>query len=52
MAMMQRPAVSVFDDGAKYWENTFEKFYLKAYIPATKIDGQVNNYTQSICDSP
>ncbi len=45
MAMMVRPQVSVFDDGGKYWENTFEKFYLKAYIPATKIDGQVNNYT-------
>ena len=45
MAMMTRPQVKVFDDGAKYWENTYEKFYLKAYVPASDIDGQVNNYT-------
>ncbi|MDD5901670.1 MAG: hypothetical protein PUC73_12345 [Lachnospiraceae bacterium] len=45
MGMMERPTVSVQADGGKYWEHTYEKFYLKAYIPATKIDGQVNNYT-------
>ncbi len=45
MAMMTRPSVSTMADGAKYWEYEFEKFYLKAYIPATEIDGQVNNYT-------
>ena len=45
MAMMVRPLVSVLADGGKYWEHTFEKFYLKAYVPATEIDGQVNNYT-------
>ena len=44
MAMMERPVVSTMADGGKYWENTYEKFYLKAYIPATEIDGQVNNY--------
>ncbi len=45
MAMKERPIVSTFADGGKYWEHEFEKFYLKAYKPATAIDGQVNNYT-------
>ena len=45
MAMMERPVVSTLADGGKCWEHEFEKFYLKAYVPATKIAGQVNNYT-------
>lgn len=45
MAMMERPQVTKLSDGGKYWENTYERFYLKAYVPATKIDGQTNNYT-------
>lgn len=45
MGIMVRPTVSVLSDGGKYWEQTYEKFYLKAYIPATDIDGQTNNYT-------
>ena len=44
MAMMERPDVAILDDGGKYWEYGFEKFYLKAYVPKTDIDGQVNNY--------
>lgn len=45
MAMQERPVVQKFEDGGKYWEHQFEQFYLKAYVPATKIDGTVNNYT-------
>ncbi|MCR4599677.1 MAG: hypothetical protein K5678_11675, partial [Acetatifactor sp.] len=45
MAMMERPTVTVLPDGGKCWEHKFEKFYLKTYIPATTIDGEVNNYT-------
>ena len=45
MAMMERPQVTTFADGGKYWEYEFEKFYLKTYVPATKINGQVNNYS-------
>lgn len=44
MGMMERPAVSVMPDGGKYWENQYEKFYIKVFVPATDIDGQVNNY--------
>ena len=45
MAMMERPVVTKMEDGGKYWEHTYEKFYLKAFVPATDIDGKVNNYT-------
>ena len=45
MGIMERPLVTKMADGGKYWEHTYEKFYLKAFLPATEIDGQVNNYT-------
>ena len=45
MGIMERPAVTVFGDGAKYWEHTYEKFYLKVYVPKSDIDGEALNYT-------
>lgn len=44
MGMMERPAVSAPAGGGKYWEHEYEKFFLKAYIPANDLDGQTNNY--------
>ncbi|MCR5685663.1 MAG: hypothetical protein K6G81_09645 [Lachnospiraceae bacterium] len=44
MGLMERPDVTVMPDGGKHWEHEYEKFYLKAYVPKTDIDGQVNNY--------
>lgn len=44
MAMMTRPSVTTMADGGKYWANEFKDFYLKAYVPATDVKGQVNNY--------
>lgn len=45
MAMNVRPEVEKLQNGGKYWENQYDEFYLKAYLPKTEIDGQVNNYT-------
>lgn len=44
MGLMERPSVFTLADGDKYWEHKYEKFFLKAYIPANDIDGQTNNY--------
>lgn len=45
MGLMERPVVNALADGGKYWEHTYDKFFLKAYVPANNIDGQFNNYT-------
>ena len=44
MGIFTRPEVEFFSDGGKYFEHTYNNFYLKCYVPATKIDGQVLNY--------
>ncbi len=43
MGMTERPVVTNCD-GGKYFEHTYENFYLKAFVPDTEIDGQTNNY--------
>ena len=45
MGLMERPVVTKFDDGGKYFEHAYEKFYLKAYVPASDVDSEANNYT-------
>ncbi|MCR5311234.1 MAG: hypothetical protein K6E32_07475, partial [Lachnospiraceae bacterium] len=44
MAMMTRPEVIKLSGGAKYWEHRYDRFFLKAYVPATDIDGEALNY--------
>ena len=43
MAMQERPEVREII-GGKYWEQSFEKFFLKVYVPDNDLDGQINNY--------
>ena len=43
MAMQERPEVREIT-GGKCWEHTFEKFFLKVYVPDNDLDGQINNY--------
>ena len=45
MGIMERPEVTFYPDGSKSWGHTYEQFDLKVYVPATTIDGEVNNYT-------
>lgn len=45
MAMAEKPIVEMLADGSKYWEHTFEQFYLKVYIPKNELNAPVNNYS-------
>lgn len=45
MGLMEKPAVSVLADGGKYWENRYDRFYLKAYVPANRLDPEANNWS-------
>lgn len=45
MGIMTRPSVRTLTDGGKYWEQEYEQFFLKTYVPANTIDGQTNNYS-------
>lgn len=44
MPMMERPQV-LDVDGGKYWENRYQSFELKVFVPDNDLDGQTNNYT-------
>lgn len=45
MGIMERPQVNLMADGGKYWEHRYDKFFLKAFVPANDIDGETLNYT-------
>ena len=44
MSIKTRPEVTKLPDGAVCWEHRYDTFYLKTYVPANDLDGQVNNY--------
>ena len=44
MPMNEKPAVSVFPDGAKYWSHTYENFSVLVYVPEGDPRGQVVNF--------
>lgn len=44
MGVMERPVVATLADGGKTWEQSYEKFYLKTFVPANNLNGAINNY--------
>lgn len=42
--MENKPVVSTFEDGSKYWENTFDNFKAKVYVPTTNLPEKIINY--------
>ena len=43
MPMMERPLVKDVN-GGRFWENKYQTFELKVFVPDNDLDGQVNNY--------
>ncbi len=44
MPMMEKPSVTVLENGGKCWEHEFENYTLKVYKPKTAINGEVHNF--------
>lgn len=44
MGLMERPMVTALKDGGKTWQQDYEKFFLKVYVPSNDLNGQINNY--------
>ena len=45
MPMMTKPEVKVLANKGRYWEHTYDSFFVKTYVPANGLDGQINNYS-------
>ena len=41
---MNKPTVSTFEDGSKIWQNTFENFKAKVYVPTTELPEKIINF--------
>ena len=44
MAVMEKPLVKALSNGGKCWQQAYDRFRVKVYVPATNIDGRVHNY--------
>lgn len=42
--MKTKPEVTLFEDGSKYWEQTFEHFNCICYLPTHKLPDDIINY--------
>ena len=42
--MKEMPQIILLDDGSKIWENKFEKFQVKVYIPKCDLPTDIINY--------
>ena len=42
--MLKRPEVHTYEDGSKIWQNTFDDFTVKVYIPVTDQPADIVNF--------
>lgn len=44
MGISKKPMVDILPDGSRIWEQEYDKFIAKVYVPKNDLNGNVNNY--------
>ncbi len=44
MGLQIRPEVNELPCGGKTWQQKYDQFFLKVFVPANNLNGQINNY--------